>query len=108
MGKVSAFVLTFFLLVGIAAGQSSNASITGFVQDPSGAYVPGVTVTATNTQTGIVASTVSNESGSYTVLSLLPGTYRLSATLPGFQTHTINDVVLGTGVTARYNFKLEV
>ena len=103
----TAFVLTTFLCGGILLGQSSNATITGFVQDASAGLVPGVTVTATNTQTG-VASTVSNESGSYTVQSLLPGTYRLSATLPGFRTHTINDVCLGTGVTARYNFKLEI
>ena len=72
------------------------------------AYVPGVTITATNTQTGIVSTTISNESGSYTIQSLLPGTYRLSATLPGFRTHTISDFQLGSGITARYNFTLEV
>ena len=102
------FVLATLLCGGILLGQSSNATITGFVQDASQAIVPGVTVTATNTQTGIASTTVSNESGSYTIQSLLPGTYKLSATLPGFRTHTINDVVLGSGVTARYNFKLEV
>src|SRR5688572_14884606 len=102
------FVLATFLCGAILLGQSSNATITGFVQDPSQAMVPGVTVTATNTQTGITVPTVSNESGSYTIQSLLPGTYKLSATLPGFRTHTISDVVLGSGVTARYNFRLEV
>jgi hypothetical protein len=109
MRKVATvFVLATLLCGGILLGQSSNATITGFVQDASQAIVPGVTVTATNTQTGITASTVSNESGSYTIQSLLPGTYRLSATLPGFRTHNINDVALGAGITARYNFKLEV
>jgi hypothetical protein len=109
MSKVStSFVLTFLLLAGIVAGQSSNATVTGFVQDPSGAFVPGATITSTNASTGVTATTVSNESGSYTIPSLLPGTYKLTATLPGFQTHTINGVVLGTGVTVRYNFKLEV
>jgi len=102
-------VLTLLLLfAGLSAGQSSNASVTGFVQDASGAFVPGATVTATNTQTGVTATTISNESGSYTIPALLPGTYKLTATLPGFQTHTINDVPLGSGVTVRYNFKLDV
>ena len=102
------FVLATFLCGGILLGQSSNATITGFVRDSSQAFVPGVTVTATNIRTGIAATIISNESGSYTIQSLLPGTYKLTATLPGFRTHTINDVVLGAGVTARYNFTLEV
>src|SRR4030095_12274469 len=109
MWKASAsFVLTLFLLIGIATGQSSNATITGFVQDSSGAFVPGATITATNIQTGIAATTISNESGTYTIPSLLPGSYKLTATLRGFQTSTVKDVALGTGVTARYNFKLQV
>jgi hypothetical protein len=109
MWKASAsFVLILFLSIGIAAGQSSNATITGFVPGFVGAFVPGATITTTNTQTGVTATTISNESGSYTLQSLLPGSYKLTATLPGFQTQTVNDVVLGTGVTVRYNFKLEV
>jgi len=102
------FVLATILSGGILLGQTSNATITGFVQDASQAIVPGVTITATNTQTGIVTSSISNESGSYTIQSLLPGIYKLTATLPGFRTQNINDVQLGAGVTARYNFKLEV
>src|SRR5688572_12298549 len=97
-----------FARAGELFAQSSNASVGGFVQDPSQAFIPGVTVTATNTQTGVATTVVSNESGSYTIQSLLPGLYRLTATLPGFRTHTISDVQLGAGVTARYNFVLEV
>src|SRR4051812_41045133 len=108
--KTTATVLALaaLLCAGMLAGQSSNATITGFVQDASQANMPGVTVNATNTQTGITSSTLSNESGSYTIQSLLPGTYKLSGALTGFRTQTISDVVLGSGVTARYNFKLEV
>src|SRR5688572_13940940 len=102
------FLLATFLFAGILTGQSSNASISGFVQDVSKAFVPGVTVTATNTQTGVVVNSISNETGTYTIPSLLPGIYRLTATLPGFKTHTINDVNLGSGVSARYNFVLEL
>lgn len=88
--------------------QSSNASVGGFVQDATQAYIPGVTITAANTQTGVVSTTVSNESGTYNIQSLLPGTYKLTAELPGFKTQVFNDVQLGQGVTARYNFTLQV
>ena len=91
-----------------AFGQSSNASVGGFVQDSSNAIVPGVTITATNTDTGVVTTAITNESGTYTFPSLLPGNYKLSATLPGFRPHTYNDAKLGSNVTARYNFTLQV
>jgi hypothetical protein len=103
--------LTLFALLVVPASvfaQGGNASVGGFVQDSTQAVVPGVTVTATNTQTGIVTKTITNETGAYTILSLLPGVYRLSAELPGFRPHIYNDVQLGTGVSARYNFTLQV
>src|SRR5215831_1711055 len=88
--------------------QTGNASVGGFVQDPTQAFIPGVTVTATNTQTGVVTSAVTNESGTYTIPSLLPGVYRLSAELPGFRTRVYNGVQLGANTTGRYNFTLDV
>src|SRR5262249_18671553 len=89
-------------------GQNFNASVGGFVQDTSQAYIPGVMVTATNTQTGVASGVVTNESGAYTIPSLLPGIYKISAELPGFRTQVFNDVQLGNGVNARYNFTLQV
>ena len=64
---------------------------------PSGAFISGVTITATNTGTGIVSTLVTNESADPTALpvSPQPGTYKLSAALPGFQTETFTDVALG-------------
>src|SRR6185295_16205522 len=81
--------------------QSSNASVGGFVQDVTQAFIPGVMITATNTQTGVLSSALSNESGTYNIPSLLPGTYKLAAELPGFKTQVINDVQLGQGASAR-------
>jgi hypothetical protein len=88
--------------------QTGNASVGGFVQDPTRAFIPGVSVTATNIQTGVVATVVTNESGTYTIPSLLPGTYRLTAELPGFRTQVYSEVQLGANTTGRYNFTLEV
>ena len=106
MKKSFLVIAMLALFSGILLGQSSNATITGFVQDSSKAFVPGVTVTATNIQTDVTVTTLSNESGSYTIQSLLPGTYRLSAALTGFSTQTINNVVLGSGVSVRYTFTM--
>src|SRR5678809_514497 len=105
---VVAAVVVCLLVGGKLVAQTSNASVTGFVQDPSQAFIPGVTVTATNTETGVVNSTITNETGSYNIPSLLPGVYKLSAVLPGFRTQVYNDVRLGQGVVARYNFTMEV
>jgi hypothetical protein len=67
-----------------------------------------VTVTATNNATGVVSSVVSNDSGGYTLAGLLPGTYKVSATLPGFQTQTFSDVQVGNAAQLRLNFQLQV
>jgi len=88
--------------------QTSNATLGGTVSDATGALIPGVSITATNTQTGIVSTTVSNEAGAYQFPSLQTGNYRARAELPGFQTQTYNEVVLGVSQQVRLNFTLQV
>ena len=107
---VASFLLFFALtsFVTPASAQSTNARVSGTIEDASGALIPGVTVTATNTGTGVVTTMVSNEVGAYNFPSLLPGAYRLSATLPGFQTHTFTGVQLGNADQIRLNFVLKV
>src|SRR5215510_911151 len=75
-------------LGGPSFGQSVYSTISGTVEDATKALIPGVALTATNTATGIVTMTVSNEAGVYSFPSLQPGTYRVTAELPGFQTET--------------------
>src|SRR5215831_6104507 len=101
-------VLLCLLTVERLCAQSSNTSVGGFVQDATHAFMPGATITATNTQTGVLTTVLTNETGTYNLPSLLPGTYRLSAELVGFRPHIYIDVQLGAGVAARYNFVLEV
>src|SRR5206468_11130805 len=88
--------------------QSSNGTISGTVADITGAVVPGVTVTATNNATGVVTTVLSNDAGVYNFASLQPGTYKISSTIPGFQTQTFNDVQLGNAGQLRLNFTLQV
>ncbi len=88
--------------------QTTNATLGGTVSDASRAVIPGVTVTATNTQTGIVSSSVTNETGAYNFPSLQPGIYKVTAELPGFQTQVYNEVALGVSQQVRLNFTLQV
>src|SRR5215471_6717401 len=89
-------------------GQSINAVVGGTVADPSKALIPGVTVTATNTGTGVASTAVTNESGAYNFAALQPGTYKITAELPGFQTQTFTDVQLGGAQQVTLNFTLQV
>src|ERR1043165_4366252 len=101
-------VLLCLLICANGFGQSLNASVGGSVADASKALIPGVTVTATNTGTGIVNTALTNESGVYSFPALQPGTYKLSAELPGFQTQTFTDVQLGGAQQVTLNFTLQV
>ena len=72
----------------------ATAGISGTVKDASSAVLPGVTVTATQTDTGVVRTAVSNDTGSYSLLNLPLGPYRLEATLSGFRTWVQTGIVL--------------
>src|SRR5499426_4872803 len=100
--------LVCLLACGLAFGQTANATLGGSVSDSTGALIPGVTVTATNTETGIVNMAVTNEAGVYQFASLQPGTYKLTAELPGFQTQIVNTLKLAFSQQARFNFTMQV
>src|SRR5438045_8324688 len=102
----SAMVVVVLVCVNNFA-QTTNATLGGTVSDPSRALIPGVTVKATNTQTGIVTTLVTNETGAYQFASLQTGIYKVAAELPGFQTR-VYDVTLGVSQQVRLNFTLEV
>jgi hypothetical protein len=84
---ISAAFLAFSLAAVPIHAQVLYGSIVGNVNDPQGSFVPGVTITATNTGTGAKAETVTDPTGAYTLRNLLPGVYDVSATLTGFREH---------------------
>ena len=108
MKKISLCVFVACFLVTPLFGQINNATLTGTVSDATKAVLPGVMVTATNNATNVVSTVLTNEAGAYTILSLLPGTYTVSAELSGFQKETYSRVELGNAVTVRLNFALQV
>ena len=88
-------------------GQAT-AQISGSVKDQSGAVLPGVEITATQTDTGIARSTVTNETGSYVLPNLALGPYKLEAALPGFRTFVQSGIVLQVNSSPAINPVLEV
>jgi len=86
----------------------ATAQISGAVKDQSGAVLPGVEVTATQTETGISRNTVTNETGSYVLSNLAVGPYRLEAALPGFRTYVQTGIVLQVNSSPAINVVLEV
>src|SRR5262245_38813205 len=91
-----------------AFGQTSTATVSGTVQDATGAFIPGVTVTATNTTTNVATPTITNEAGAYSIPALQSGTYAITAELPGFQIARYTDVAMRTSAQIRLNFTLRV
>src|SRR5712692_10250112 len=86
----------------------ATAQISGTAKDQSGAVLPGVEITATQTDTGIARNTVSNETGSYVLPNLPVGPYRLEAGLPGFRTYVQTGIVLQVNSSPVINAVLEV
>lgn len=84
-----------FVAFGLAVWAADvTARIRGTVTDPSGAVLPNVALTATNTQTGQSYVATSQSNGSYEFLQLPVGTYNVSATAPGFQKFSATGIVL--------------
>ena len=81
-------------------GQAVNATLLGTVTDSSGAAAANVRLTITETNTGITRTSQTNESGNYVVPDLPPGTYTVTAELPGFKraSRPAIDVVVNTSL----------
>jgi Ca-activated chloride channel homolog len=86
----------------------TNGTLTGTITDVTGALIPGVTVTATNTESGDTRTTQSNESGAYNFVNLTPGPYRLTAALNGFQTAILVNINLGPTEAQRADFRMQI
>src|SRR2546423_14246991 len=100
MRTISLFVLLAILVPLAAFAQRSTGSISGNVTDASGSVLPGVTVPATNTATGLARSIVTNDVGHYETPLLPPGVYRTVAKLSGFHpVHALLNINVGTAST---------
>lgn len=91
-----------------ALAQSTNASLTGRVLDPTGAVVPGVQVKVTSYDKGTSYTGETNSDGIYHISILPPGIYRIDVSKVGFRTTIKPDVVLNVQDVRVVNFALEV
>jgi len=99
------------LVVGLLASlpllaQKITGDISGTVQDTTGAVVRDVKVTASNTATAETRSANTSDSGFYRILELPPGTYKVTATAPGFKT-SVRDVQVALSLVTQSDFRLE-
>ena len=88
--------------------QEGMASLNGIVTDPSGAVVPGAEVTLENTLHQAARQTETNSAGLYVIPAILPGTYRLVVAAKGFETHTVENLLISSGQGSTLNFALKV
>jgi Carboxypeptidase regulatory-like domain/TonB-dependent Receptor Plug Domain len=90
------------------AQSSVTATLRGHVEDPSGAVLPGVTITLTNVGTKSEQTTVTDNRGQYLFAGLFPATYELKAELSGFKTFEQKGLTLSPNDTRGLDVKLEI
>jgi hypothetical protein len=104
--------LCLFLMLFAATslwGQAvSTSQISGVVQDPSGANIPGANVKVTQVATGLVRATVTNTDGGYVLPNLPVGPYQLTVSKEGFNAYQQNGIVLQVSTNPVINVELKI
>ena len=93
-GEVFGLAAAAIVFTCASAWAQATATISGTARDQSGAVLPGVTIAVIQQETGLIRTTVSNDTGSYVLPNLPLGPYRLEATLQGFATFAQTGIVL--------------
>ncbi|HTB13944.1 MAG TPA: carboxypeptidase-like regulatory domain-containing protein [Bryobacteraceae bacterium] len=101
-------VFVFLLLACFGVGLfGQSSSITGNVTDPTGAVIPGATITMRNIDTGADRTTVADTQGRYNIQQLPPGFYKITAKAPGFSDVVIERVELLVNQPATVELQFE-
>ena len=101
-------LLTFFLLFSLSTYAQTNSNITGDVKDSNGAALAGVSVTATQVDTGLTRVTTSEAEGRFVFPSLPVGLYELRAEFSGFEPLVFPGVVLTVNETTDVSLIMKV
>src|SRR5260370_19106223 len=102
------FFVTGLLLKGVVLAQISSGGFRGQIRDPSNAVVPQAKVLIRSNDNGMEIIAESNGQGLYITPALIPGTYLLSATKPGFKEQIFGPVRLQVNETVRVDFALSL
>ncbi|MCW5982775.1 MAG: carboxypeptidase regulatory-like domain-containing protein [Bryobacteraceae bacterium] len=108
INSIRCVLLCLAIAPGIVLGQGQVGTLNGTILDSTGAVIPGATVVATNTATGVESRTTSTSAGAYTLPYLPAGTYTIRVTSPGFRTANQENVILRVGQVLTVNIALEV
>ena len=106
--RAGVVALAIALSAPLASAQQASG-IAGVVKDTSGGVLPGVSVEASSP--ALIEKTrtvISDNDGRYNIVGLVPGTYAVSFTLPGFSTQVRDGIELTAGFTAAVNADLQV
>ena len=107
--SVALLVTSFALTIPLCFAQSAGTgALTGTVKDPTGAVIPGVSITATNIETGLERSALTSETGSYSFSLMPPGNYRVKFAKDGFKTSEVPSVTVSVTETPVLNRVLDV
>ncbi len=104
MGSITLFLIA----TNVTLGQINTGTITGIVEDPSGAGIPHAQLEATNELTGQTRTAASNDVGYYAFTLLPIGRYNITATAKGFKATVRKGLALSAGQTLSLDIKLEV
>ncbi|HWE49896.1 MAG TPA: carboxypeptidase regulatory-like domain-containing protein, partial [Bryobacteraceae bacterium] len=105
---ISSTFLLFLSFACLAFGQRDLGTITGTVTDPSGSAIASAKITANNDATGVASTSVTTDTGSYTIPAVQPGTYTISVEAAGFQKAVQKGVLVSPGVTTTASLALQV
>jgi len=100
--------LAFLLCTSTASGQAVYGSIIGTVTDPQGNAVAGAKVTVTSITKNTSEEATTNDSGNYSVIHLIPDTYKVHVEASGFKAYDVPSVIVQVDTTARVDAQLQV
>jgi hypothetical protein len=107
--RISAYLVACALVfTGLASAQERFGALTGRITDQQGAAIPGVTVVATNTQSGEVRTFVTDSNGQFSAPDLVPGRYNVRFELTGFSKVERTDVSVLLGRTFQLDAQMRV
>jgi hypothetical protein len=111
MRAAATWLIVVTALGGAFAGPARAQNmgvIEGTIADEQGGVMPGVTMTLRNTETGVERAVTTEGAGAYRFPALQPGTYSLTASLQGFASERLRDIVLTIGLNLRYDITLKL
>jgi hypothetical protein len=100
--------VAFLLVPSVLLGQLTVSTIRGSATDPTGAAIVGASVIVVNLQTNISRTVLTSANGEYEVADLQRGTYKLTATQPGFKTFIADNIILETSQIRRVDVAFEL